>query len=155
MNIWRNILCVNKQFRTGSTSLRSRNSENRKTKQNTRNKLKTYQKDDIRLKRGRYQISNVVGSSEDFGSKKKYWETHSKLKFSLCVVENCLNRATVGGHVWMKERTFQPWNKSKPTIYIVPLCQVYNWVLSFIKSIKTCQKLFQNSIFLVLFTWKM
>ena len=153
MNILRNIL--NLQLRAKPTSLHSKKSEIRKIKQNNKNKEKTYHKDDIRLKRGRYQISNVVGSSEDFGSKKKYWETHSKLKFSLCVVENCLNRATVGGHVWMKERTFQPWNKSKPTIYIVPLCQVYNWVLSFIKSIKTCQKLFQNSIFLVLFTWKM
>ena len=132
MNIWRNILCVNKQFRTGSTSLRSRNSENRKTKQNTRNKLKTYQKDDIRLKRGRYQISNVVGSSKDFGSKKIYWETHSKLKFSLCAVENCLNRATVGGHVWIREKIFLPWNKSKPAIYIVPLCQVNNWVSCYI-----------------------
>ena len=131
MNILRNILSLSKQLRTKPTSFHSRNSEIRKTKQNIKNNLKTYQKDDIRLKRGRYQISNIVGSSKDFGSKKKYWETHSKLKFSLCVVENCLNRASVGGHVWMKERQLLPWNwnKSNQTIYIVPLCQVHHTFL--------------------------
>ena len=124
MNILRRIHSLKKQLGTKVTNLYSRQSETRKTEQNNKNKLKTYAKDDILIKRGRYPISNVVGSSKDFGSKKKYWETHGKLKFSFCVVENCLNRATVGGHVWMKERKFLPWNKSKQ-IYITPLCQVY------------------------------
>ena len=114
---------MKKQPRPKATILYSRQSESR-TKQNNKTKLKTYAKDDILIKRGRYPISNVVGSSKDFGSKKKYWETQSKLTFSLCSVENCLNRATVGGHVWMKERKFLLWNQSKP-IYITPLCQVY------------------------------
>ena len=126
MNILRNILSLKKQLRTKATNLYSRQSEAGKTKENKKNKSKTCVKDDILIKRGRYPISNVVGSSKDSGSKKKYWERHGKLRFSLCVVENCLNRATVGGHVRMKERTFLPWNKSKQ-IYITPLCQVYNW----------------------------
>ena len=161
MNILRNILSYSKQLRNKPTSFQSRNSEIRKTKQNNKNNLKTYQKDDIRIKRGRYQISNIVVSSKDCGSKKKYWETHSKLKFSLCVVQNCLNRASVGGHVWMKETKFLPWNKSNPTIYIVPLCQVHHTFLINIfcgfyhnlleKLVKTFSKL---NIF-VLFTWKM
>ena len=127
MNILRKIQSLKKQLRAKATNLYSRQSETRKTKENNKNKLKTYVKDDILIKRGRYPISNVVGSSKDLGSKKKYWERHGRLKFSSCVVENCLNRATVGGHVWMKERTFLPWNKSKQ-IYITPLCQVDNWV---------------------------
>ena len=151
MNILRNINSLKKQLRTKASNLYSRQSETGKTKENYKNKLKTCVKDDILIKRGRYPISNVVGSSKDLGSKKKYWERHGKLKFSLCQVENCLNRATVGGHVWMKERTFLAWNKSKH-IYITPLCQVSNWVLSHILSKKyikkinwmffrTCQKL--------------
>ena len=89
---------------------------------NTRNlKNRRYQKDDIQLRRGSYQISNVVGSSKDWGSKKKYWEKQSRLKFSQCGVEDCLNRATVGAHVWIREF---PWRKIKPGIYIIPLCQV-------------------------------
>ena len=87
-----------------------------------RNSGKTKQKEnDILFRRGRYQISNVLGSSGDSGSKKKYWERHSKLKFSFCLVEKCRNRATVGGHVWIKEF---PWKMSKAAIYIIPLCQV-------------------------------
>ena len=124
MNILRNIQSLKKQLGAKATNLYSRQSETRKTKENKKNKLKIYVKDDILIKRGRYPISNVVGSSKDLGSKKKYWERHSKLKFSWCLVENCLNRATVGGHVRMKERKFPPWNKSNPNIYIIPLCQV-------------------------------
>ena len=98
-----------------------RTSGKTKQKENFIRTFKIYRKDDILFRRGRYQISNVLGSSGDSGSKKKYWERHSKLKFSFCLVEKCRNRATVGGHVWIKEF---PWKKSKAAIYIIPLCQV-------------------------------
>ena len=94
-----------------------RNSKIRKSIVNSRI-VRKCQKDDIFVLKGRYLISNVVGSSGDLGSKKKYWESHSNLKFSQCQVENCVNKATVGAHVWMGDLR---WSSQ---VFILPCCQV-------------------------------
>ena len=116
MNLISKVCSLHKKIRLKPASVLSKQNDNKYVKTDQK-----FQKDDIIVKRGRFQISNVVGTSEDCGSKKKYWERHSKLKFSFCLVEKCRNRATVGGHVWIKEF---PWKKSKAAIYIIPLCQV-------------------------------
>ena len=89
---------------------------------------------DIKVIRGRYLISNIVGSSSDHGSKKLYWERHSKLKFSMCQVDQCRRQASVGAHVWVRKLQPRwwgcwPWSwTSTPTdktVFILPLCQVF------------------------------
>ena len=60
------------------------------------------------VKRGKYLISNIVGTSHDAGSKKDYWERRSGSRFTVCQVEKCSGRATVGGHVWIRGG-LSPW----------------------------------------------
>jgi len=83
---------------------------------------------DIQVIQGRYLISNVVGSSNDRGSKKLYWERHAKSKFYMCQVDQCRRQASVGAHVWIRRPQSWSWSTSPTdrTVFILPLCQKCN-----------------------------
>ena len=69
---------------------------------------------------GQYEVSNVVGSSGDGGSKAKFWSEHTKRDFSVqkCGILGCGKEAEVGGHMWVKGlRKF---------CFILPICQAHN-----------------------------
>ena len=110
---------------------------------------------DIQVIRGRYLITNIVGSSSDFGSKKQYWERHAKMKFSMCQVDQCRRQASVGAHVWVRRHHPWPWcwswssSSTDKTVFILPLCQVLCLILS-------CQVVVVTSLTLLpdLFTFK-
>ena len=102
-------------------------------RQSSRPKPRGFQED--RVRRGKYLISNIVGTSHDSGSKKHYWERRTGASFSLCQVESCRGQATVGGHVWI--RGYSPWyllllprrSSGVKTLdagiwFILPMCQV-------------------------------
>ena len=80
--------------------------------------------DNIKIRKGQYLISNIVGTSTDFDSKKRYWEKHTGRRFTICSTRKCTSRATVGAHVWIKSPLFSCLPRPWKTVFIVPLCQV-------------------------------
>ena len=73
--------------------------------------------------KGTLRVSNMVGSSSDKGSMRKYWMRHTGDKFSKCQIKKCKNPATVGGHVWVKGLFYT----RGP--YILPICQVITEIM--------------------------
>ena len=69
---------------------------------------------------GQYEVSNVVGSSDDSGSKAQFWSQHTgrDLSKQKCGILGCGSDAEVGGHVWVK-------GLSK-CCFILPICQSHN-----------------------------
>ena len=69
---------------------------------------------------GQYEVSNVVGSSDDGGSKAQFWSEHTRRDFSKqkCGILGCGSDAEVGGHMWVK-------GLSK-FCFILPICQSHN-----------------------------
>eukprot|EP00658_Telonema_sp_P-2_P055341 TRINITY_DN4399_c0_g1_i3.p1 TRINITY_DN4399_c0_g1~~TRINITY_DN4399_c0_g1_i3.p1 ORF type:complete len:116 (-),score=19.59 TRINITY_DN4399_c0_g1_i3:139-486(-) len=72
------------------------------------------------LEGGRYEVSNVVGSSSDGGNKAAFWEEHTGCSFSdqTCSMLGCGNDAEVGGHMYVKRLSRFCW--------ILPICQECN-----------------------------
>ena len=69
---------------------------------------------------GPYQVSNVVGSSTDGGSKARFWAEHTGCNFysQRCGMLGCPMPAEVGGHMYIKGLSKFCW--------ILPICQSCN-----------------------------
>ena len=72
------------------------------------------------LEGGPYEVSNVVGSSSDSGSKATFWSQHTGCDFykQRCGILNCGGKAEVGGHMYVKRLSKFCW--------ILPICQKCN-----------------------------
>ena len=70
--------------------------------------------------KGQYEVSNVVGSTEDGGNKAKFWEKHSGQTFKQqkCGMLGCGADAEVGGHMWIK--------RLSKFCFILPICKKHN-----------------------------
>ena len=68
----------------------------------------------------RYEVSNVVGSTEDSGNKAQFWAKHAKQDFSKqkCGILDCGADAEVGGHMWIK--------RLSKFCFILPICKKHN-----------------------------
>ena len=94
---------------------------------------------------GQYEVSNVVGSTEDGGSKAQFWSTHTDRDFykETCGIRGCGNPAQVGGHMWVKGlRKF---------CVILPICSTHNndTSLYYQKGNPTCYQLTKADAHLV------
>ena len=70
--------------------------------------------------RGQYQVSNVVGSTEDGGSKVQFWSKYARRDFykQTCGILGCGNPAQVGGHMWVM--------RLSKFCFILPICYTHN-----------------------------
>ena len=69
---------------------------------------------------GQYEVSNVVGSTEDGGSKVRFWSKHTDRDFykEKCGMRGCGKPAQVGGHMWVK--------RLRKYCVILPICSAHN-----------------------------
>ena len=69
---------------------------------------------------GQYEVSNVDGSSDDDGSKARFWSKRTGCDFykQKCGILGCGSDAEVGGHMWVK--------RLSKFCFILPICQSHN-----------------------------
>ena len=69
---------------------------------------------------GQFEVSNVVGSTEDGGSKAQFWSRHTGRDFykQKCGILGCGDAAEVGGHMWIK--------RLSKFCFILPICKKHN-----------------------------
>ena len=69
---------------------------------------------------GQFEVSNVVGSTEDGGSMAKFWSDHTPRDFykQKCGILGCGSDAEVGGHMWIK--------RLSKFCFILPICKKHN-----------------------------
>jgi hypothetical protein len=66
-------------------------------------------------------VANVIGSSAQKGNWKKYWANYTDFEWpKKCSIYYCGNKATVGGHIYVKNI------KSNKYYFILPICQSCN-----------------------------
>ncbi len=81
---------------------------------------KTFRKEIIRLDEDDL-VANVIGSSSQKGNWKTYWINYTGFEWpEKCRIHKCRNKATVGGHMYVKHI------KSNKNYWILPLCQACN-----------------------------
>ena len=69
---------------------------------------------------GQFEVSNVVGSTEDKGNKAQFWSDHTGCDFNKqkCGIRGCGADAEVGGHMWIK--------RLSKFCFILPICKKHN-----------------------------